>query len=138
MRLHVVKHRLRILFRPQCLQIHQHDAGIDIGTVLVHVQTQLIETVQKAADMGGCGEERRAHRHLIQLPQTLAHHDVRVKIQHPLQRVRQIFGRKNTVVNGFRVAVGGGRVRQTVLVHSYQVQRPPLSQQYSRSRHILL
>ena len=88
--------------------------------------------------MGGRGEERRAHRHLIQLPQALAHHDVRVKIQHPIQRVRQIFGRKNTIVNGFWVAVGGRRVRQTVLVYSYQVQFAPLPKQYSRSRHILL
>ena len=138
MGVHVVEYRLRILFRPQSLQIHQHDAGVDIGAVLVHVQTQLIETVQKAADMGGRREKRCAHGHFIQLPQALPHHNIRIEIQHPIQRVRQIFGRKNTIVNGFWVAVGGRRVRQTVLVHSYQVQFAPLPQQYSRSRHILL
>ena len=126
------------LLRPQGRQVHQHHAGIDIGTVLVHVQTQLIETVQKAADMGGRRKKRRAHRHLIQLPQALPHHDVRVEIQHPIQRVRQIFGRKNTIVNGFWVAVGGRRVRQTVLVHLYQVQFAPLSQQRSCFRHVRL
>ena len=138
MGVHIVEHRLHILLRPQGRQVHQHHAGIDIGAVLVHIQAQLVEPVQKAADVAGRCEERRAHRHLIQLPQALPHHDVRVEIQHPIQCVRQIFCRKNTVVNGFWVTVRGWRVRQPALVHLYQVQCAPLAQQHSCFCHVRL
>ena len=125
---------------PHGVQIHQQHAGVVVGLRLVVLQPQPIHRVRDARQqtrVGGGGHQVSLQVRVIQGPDRIDHQDVRVQIQHPVQRPGQQLRRQQPVVHGPGPVPGHRRVGEQIRRHLHRVDVSLLSAEFLQPRPVL-
>ena len=121
-------------------QIHHQYAGVVVGLRLIVLQPQPVHRVCDARQqpgVGGGGHQVSLQVRIIQGPDGIDYQNVRVQIQHPVQRTRQQLRRQQPVVHGPGPVPGHRRVGEQVRRHLQRVDAPPTGAELLQCRPVL-